>query len=176
MPTSSLPTPVTPRLFSLDAGRLLRRLALLLALALLAGCASRDLATHDAHHGTDGLSIERALILATAKSALGTPYRFGGNTPEGLDCSGLVELAYRSAGIQVPRTADQQFRALPAVDRAQPGDLLFFGDRRKATHVGIYRGNGQMIHAPGSGRQVTSVPLHIDYWQDRFLGAAGPAP
>ncbi|MDX5376301.1 MAG: C40 family peptidase [Halomonas sp.] len=176
MPTSSLPTPVTPRLFSLDAGRLLRRLALLLALALLAGCASRDLTTHDARHGTDGLSIERALILATAKEALGTPYRFGGNSSKGLDCSGLVEMAYRSAGIQVPRTADEQFRHLPTVEAARPGDLLFFGDRRKATHVGIYRGNGQMIHAPGSGRRVVSVPLDVAYWQERFLGAAGPAP
>ncbi|MCE8021639.1 C40 family peptidase [Halomonas sp. MCCC 1A11036] len=161
-------------MFSHLAGCSLCQLVCLLALTLLAGCASRDLATHDPR--SDALSIERALILATAKNALGTPYRLGGNTPEGLDCSGLVEMAYRSAGIKVPRTADEQYRTLPAVDRAQPGDLLFFGDRRKATHVGIYRGNGQMIHAPGSGREVTSVPLHIDYWQDRFLGAAGPAP
>ncbi|KAA0010370.1 NlpC/P60 family protein [Billgrantia pellis] len=150
--------------------------AWLLLLVLLAGCANRDLATHDPRPGSDALSIERALILATAKEALGTPYRLGGNTPKGLDCSGLVEMAYRSAGIQVPRTADEQYRTLPAVDRAQPGDLLFFGDRRKATHVGIYRGNGQMIHAPGRGRKVVSVPLDIAYWQERFLGAAGPAP
>ncbi|PMR77357.1 C40 family peptidase [Billgrantia endophytica] len=152
-----------------------RLVVLLLALVLLAGCASRDLATHDP--GPDeGLSIERALILATAEGALGTPYRFGGNTPEGLDCSGLVELSYRAAGIPVPRTADDQFRELPEARQARPGDLLFFGDRRKATHVGIYRGNGQMIHAPGSGRKVTSVPLHVAYWQDRYLGAASPAP
>ncbi|MGR2740796.1 C40 family peptidase [Billgrantia sp. Q4P2] len=169
-------SPLTPRPSHHGARRLLRYLTCLLALALLAGCASRDLATHDPRPGSDALSIERALILATAKSALGTPYRLGGNSAEGLDCSGLVEMAYRSAGIKVPRTADEQYRALPAVDRAQPGDLLFFGDRRKATHVGIYRGNGQMIHAPGSGRKVVSVPLHIDYWQDRFLGAASPAP
>ncbi|MCC5882230.1 MAG: C40 family peptidase [Halomonas sp.] len=175
MPTSSRLAPIAPSRFH-DAAPLLRLFSCLLMLALLAGCASRDLATHDPRPGSDALSIERALILATAQSALGTPYRLGGNSPEGLDCSGLVELAYRSAGIPVPRTANEQFRALPAVSRAQPGDLLFFGDRRKATHVGIYRGNGQMIHAPGSGREVVSVPLHIDYWQDRFLGAAGPAP
>ncbi|QTP53470.1 C40 family peptidase [Billgrantia sulfidoxydans] len=174
MPTSSLPTPVAPRPLRHLAERLFRHLAYLLALALLAGCASRDLATHDPR--SDALSIERALILATAREALGTPYRLGGNTPKGLDCSGLVEMAYRAAGIRVPRTADEQYRNLPAVERAQPGDLLFFGDGRKATHVGIYRGDGQMIHAPGSGRRVSSVPLHIDYWQDRFLGAAGPAP
>lgn len=157
-------------------GRMPRLAVMVLMLTLLAGCAGRELATHDPRSGGDGLSIERALILSTAQGALGTPYRFGGNTPEGLDCSGLVEMAYRSAGILVPRTADEQYRALPAVSRAQPGDLLFFGDRRKATHVGIYRGNGQMIHAPGSGRKVTSVPLDIAYWQERFLGAAGPAP
>ena len=176
MPTSSRLEQVAPGAFHSAVGHLLRHLTWLLALTLLAGCASRDIATHDPSRGPDALSIERALILATAKNALGTPYRFGGNTPEGLDCSGLVEMAYRAAGIQVPRTADEQFRALPAARQAQPGDLLFFGDRRKATHVGIYRGNGQMIHAPGSGREVTSVPLHIDYWQQRFLGAAGPAP
>ena len=120
--------------------------------------------------------MERALILSHAQQAIGTPYRFGGNTPDGLDCSGLVEMTYRAAGIRVPRTADEQFRALPPAKAPRPGDLLFFGDRRKATHVGIYRGNGQMIHAPGNGRAVVSVPLEIDYWQARFLGAASPAP
>ncbi|WP_111414335.1 C40 family peptidase [Billgrantia lactosivorans] len=174
MPTSSLPAAARPIRCATE--RLLQLVACLLALALLAGCASRDLATHDPRPGSDTLSIERALILATAQEALGTPYRLGGNTPQGLDCSGLVELAYRSAGIRVPRTADEQFRRLPAVERAQPGDLLFFGDRRKATHVGIYRGDGQMIHAPGSGRKVTSVPLDVAYWEERFLGAAAPAP
>lgn len=153
----------------------LRCLAFLVLLGLLAGCASRDLATQEPSPG-EGLSIERAMILSSAKGALGTPYRFGGNTVAGLDCSGLVEMAYRSAGIPVPRTADEQYRSLPAIKAARPGDLLFFGDRRKATHVGIYRGNGQMIHAPGRGRTVVSVPLEIDYWQERFLGAAAPAP
>lgn len=150
-------------------------LVLLLAVAI-SGCAGRDIATYDTTDASTDLSIERALILANAKQALGTPYRFGGNTPQGLDCSGLVEMAYRAAGIPVPRTAEQQFRELPQVDEARPGDLLFFGSRRKATHVGIYQGNRQMIHAPGRGREVVSVPLDIAYWQERFLGAAGPAP
>ncbi|WP_355660697.1 C40 family peptidase [Halomonas salifodinae] len=149
---------------------------LLLGLTLLGGCAGRDLALRDDAPRGEALSLERALILSSARQALGTPYRFGGNTPRGLDCSGLVELSYRAAGIPVPRTADDQYRQLPAVREARPGDLLFFGDRRKATHVGIYVGNGQMIHAPGRGRAVTQVPLEIAYWQERFLGAAGPAP
>lgn len=145
-------------------------------MVLLAGCASKDLTPIEAPPNRAGLSMERALILSHAQQAIGTPYRFGGNTPDGLDCSGLVEMTYRAAGIRVPRTADEQFRALPQVDTPRPGDLLFFGDRRKASHVGIYRGNGQMIHAPGNGRAVVSVPLEIDYWQERFLGAASPAP
>ncbi|GHE21364.1 C40 family peptidase [Halomonas urumqiensis] len=149
----------------------------LLMLLTLAGCAGRELATHDPAPG-EGLSMERALILSTAERALGTPYRFGGTTPSGLDCSGLVALAYRAAGIPVPRTADDQFRELPTLDEARPGDLLFFdtAGRGKASHVGIYRGNGQMIHAPGRGRRVESTPLSIAYWEERFLGAAGPAP
>lgn len=155
---------------------LLRWTVLLLWMVLLSGCASRGISTHDAPITADSLSIERALILANAQQALGTPYRLGGNTPEGLDCSGLVEMAYRAAGIPVPRTAHDQFRELPGVHEARPGDLLFFGSGRKATHVGIYQGNRQMIHAPGRGREVVSVPLDIDYWQNRFLGAAGPAP
>lgn len=142
----------------------------------ITGCASRDIATRDSGAARDALSMERALILATAEQALGTPYRYGGNTPRGLDCSGLVEMAYAAANISVPRTAAEQHRELPEADAARPGDLLFFGSRRKATHVGIYRGDGQMIHAPGQGREVVSVPLDVDYWQERFLGAAAPAP
>lgn len=170
---------LSTRLLALPCGlpSLGKGLCAYLLLVLLAGCASRDLSPiEEAPPNRAGISMERALILSHAQQAIGTPYRFGGNTPEGLDCSGLVEMAYRTAGIRVPRTADGQFRSLPRVDAPRPGDLLFFGDRRKATHVGIYRGNGEMIHAPGSGRTVASVPLAIDYWQARFLGAASPAP
>ena len=93
-----------------------------LTLLMLAGCAGRELATRDADSG-EGLSLERALILASAEQALGTPYRAGGNTSTGLDCSGLVELAYRSAGIAVPRTDDDQYRQLPEVRQDRPGRL-----------------------------------------------------
>src|SRR5690554_434848 len=124
----------------------LRCLAFLVLLGLLAGCASRDLATQEPSPG-EGLSIERAMILSSAKGALGTPYRLGGNTATGLDCSGLVEMAYRSAGIPVPRTADEQYRSLPALQAARPRDPVFFGDARKVTYRGIYRGNGRTIHS-----------------------------
>lgn len=155
----------------------IRLVVILITLMLLTGCAGKQLAVEDPPPH-EGLSIDRVLILAAAERALGTPYRFGGNNHSGVDCSGLVQLAYQAAGIPVPRTADDQFRRLPEVDRARPGDLLFFdtGGGGKASHVGIYRGSGQMIHAPGRGRRVESAPVEIAYWQERFLGAAALAP
>src|SRR5690554_7846410 len=95
----------------------------LLLLALLAGCAGRELAVHDPAPG-EGLSMERALILSAAQRALGTPYRFGGNTPAAADCSGLVQLADQAAGIPAPRTADDPVPALPAAPSGRPGGLL----------------------------------------------------
>nr|WP_089711220.1 C40 family peptidase [Halomonas daqiaonensis] len=152
-----------------------RLLVMAFVIVLLAGCAGRELATREE---PGELSIDRAMILAEAKRALGTPYRLGGTTDRGLDCSGLVQRTYSRAGIRVPRTSRQQFEALPRVDEARPGDLLFFATAGggKPSHVGIYLGDGEMIHAPGRGRRVTTTALALDYWQERFLGAAAPAP
>ena len=110
-----------------------------LLMLLLAGCASNDVAMAPAPSSPAGMSMERALILSHAQQAIGTPYRLGGNSPDGLDCSGLVEMTYRAAGIRVPRTADGQFRALPQVDAPRPGDLLFFGDGNKAARWHLWR-------------------------------------
>ncbi|MEC9483797.1 MAG: C40 family peptidase [Halomonas sp.] len=151
-------------------------LAALTVLMLLAGCAGPRMQLQDARGASPPLSIERAMILANARQALGMPYRYGGEGPGGVDCSGLVTMAYGAAGIAVPRTADQQFSRLPRRETARPGDLLFFGSGDKATHVGVYAGQQQMIHAPGEGREVTVTSLALDYWQARFLGVAGPAP
>ncbi|GHC37803.1 Cell wall-associated hydrolase, NlpC family [Aidingimonas halophila] len=151
----------------------------LMMLALLTGCAGQATIPRDDSRHAEDLSIERALILSRAKRAMGTPYRWGGTSESGLDCSGLVQMSYQAAGIAVPRSSDAQYRELPSVETARPGDLLFFATgkgRGKANHVGIYLGDGRMIHAPGRGRQVTTTSLDIDYWQKRYLGAAGPAP
>ncbi|MCG7599935.1 C40 family peptidase [Halomonas sp. McH1-25] len=148
-------------------------------LSLLVGCSSGPRMQETivpAPSSDQALSIERVMILANARQALGTPYRYGGASSNGVDCSGLVQMAYGAAGISVPRTADQQFSRLPSRERARPGDLLFFGSGNTATHVGIYLGRQQMIHAPGAGREVTTTSLALDYWRNRFLGAAGPAP
>ncbi len=95
--------------------------------------------------------------LLFAASALGVPYRWGGTGPGGYDCSGLVQAAYRAAGVSLPRVAQDQFDATAAVPRseAEPGDLVFFGPSAAGVeHVGIYVGSGDMIDAPYTGVDV----------------------
>jgi len=178
LPPSALDSmPIRP-FFPLRSGRLLG-LFTLLALILLSGCSlQKAIVTRDAGPAIDGnnLSIDRILVMSAAKDALGTPYQWGGNSPAGYDCSGLVQMAYGKIGISLPRTSNEQFHALKERDVARPGDLLFFGSGSHATHVGIYMGDRQMIHAPGSGRTVTVSSLDIRYWRQHYLGAAGPAP
>lgn len=94
------------------------------------------------------------VALRFALAQLGKPYVYGGNGPNAFDCSGLVQQAWRAAGIQIPRTTRQQADAGTAVplSQIQPGDLvIFYAD---ASHVGIYAGNGEVITAPHSGASV----------------------
>ncbi len=110
----------------------------------------------------DGPQGEWLAILATAREFLTTPYLWGGMSRQGIDCSGFVQTVYRVHGYEMPRDADQQFTTLPqAVEHGawQPGDLLFFGKGPAAiTHVGMYIGNQQVIHASGKG-PVPSVQI-----------------
>lgn len=113
-------------------------------------------------------------VVSMARSELGVPYVYGGDTPHGFDCSGLVYYVYRHAGMQVPRTANAQFYASHPVQLAdmEPGDLVFFeiaGDAQM--HVGIYAGNGIFIHAPETGEKVSYAHLDNPYWKARFVGA-----
>ena len=106
---------------------------------------------------------------------LGVPYSFGGTSPNGFDCSGLVQFSYQRVGISVPRTANLQYRRARIIHRAQlrPGDLLFFSldGGKHVTHVGIYFRNALFIHAPKRGRPVSIEHLDNDYWQSRFVAA-----
>ncbi|MDE2197133.1 MAG: C40 family peptidase [Gammaproteobacteria bacterium] len=116
---------------------------------------------------------KEAEIVRLVRQELGIPYHYGGDTPRGFDCSGLVFYVYRRAGIQVPRTANAQLYASQplARDALQPGDLVFFeiaGDAQM--HVGIYVGNGRFIHAPQSGGVVSYARLDDAYWRTRFVG------
>jgi cell wall-associated NlpC family hydrolase len=98
-----------------------------------------------------------------ALSQLGKPYVWGGTGPNGYDCSGLTQWAYRQAGITLPRVAAAQAGYGTPVSRSQlqPGDLVFFYS--PISHVGIYLGNGQMVHAPTSGDVVKISPLQSNY-------------
>lgn len=115
-------------------------------------------------------------VLMRAIGLVGTPYRYGGNTPEsGFDCSGLVAYVYRDMlDLRLPRTsgdlaAVQGPKIAPT--RLAPGDLVFFGDRGKVFHVGIYVGEGRFVHAPSTGGTVRLDSLSGSYWKDHYTGA-----
>jgi len=111
-------------------------------------------------------------IVNTAMSAVGSPYRYGGRGPNAFDCSGLVYYSYQAAGVEVPRTSAQQFQASKpiGIEEARPGDLLFFRYSNKVSHVGIYLGDQQFVHAPSSGGHVSVQSLQQAHYRDRFVG------
>ncbi|NNN36897.1 glycoside hydrolase [Streptomyces sp. S3(2020)] len=100
--------------------------------------------------------------LAFARSQVGKPYVWGATGPDSYDCSGLTQAAWNAAGISLPRTTYDQVNAGTTVSlaSAQPGDLVFFYD--DVTHVGIYIGNGKMIHAPKPGAYVREESIYYD--------------
>jgi cell wall-associated NlpC family hydrolase len=110
-------------------------------------------------------------VLDAAYSVIGTPYQWGGSSPEtGFDCSGFTMWAWSHAGVSLPHSSEAQYSALPHVGREdlQAGDLLFFYS--PISHVGMYVGSGRMIHSPHTGSVVSVVAV---YW-DSFVGAARP--
>ncbi|MFG1697201.1 NlpC/P60 family protein [Nonomuraea sp. NPDC049309] len=112
--------------------------------------------------------------LQFAFAQIGKPYRYGGTGPGSYDCSGLTQAAWRTAGVELPRTTWTQWswgadRRVP-LDSLQPGDLLF---SKGLGHMGMYAGNGKMVHAPQTG-DVIKVSDLDDYWRNRLLGAVRP--
>ncbi|AKC87414.1 outer membrane lipoprotein [Pseudoxanthomonas suwonensis] len=160
------------------------RLALL-ALALLLAACGRDAVRADLPAGGHWPQVAPAdpadpaaanAVTLRALSLVGTPYRYGGNTPEsGFDCSGLVNYVYRDMlDLRLPRSS----RDLAAVQgpRLEPrrlasGDLVFFGSSGNVSHVGIYVGEGRFVHAPSSGGTVRLDRLDGPYWRDNYSGA-----
>lgn len=108
-------------------------------------------------------------VVEIAKSFIGVPYVFGGNSPSGFDCSGFISYVYNEAGIQNTRRSALNYflQDTTAVKTPVPGDLVFFKNTyiETVSHIGIYLGNGEMIHAGSKGIEVTK--LSYQYWNDR---------
>ncbi len=154
----------------------LRLLAFFSALIMISGCGSR--APREAPARTAGKSSSTQVaaanaVLFRALALVGTPYRYGGNTPEGgFDCSGLVGYVFNdAAGISLPRTS-RSIAAVPSKtikrDQLRSGDLVLFASGKQISHVGIYVGENRFVHAPNSGGTVRLDHLDARGWSNTF--------
>jgi cell wall-associated NlpC family hydrolase len=152
-------------------------LAIVLASVLSAGCSWHPDSIHDtaaapARPAAADLPVgERAATIALEQ--VGAPYRYGGETPAGFDCSGLVHYAYAKTGKRVPRTTGELWAASSSVplDELRAGDLLFFAFSGKLQHVGLYVGEGRFAHAPSAGRTVSVESLSASVYRRALLRA-----
>jgi cell wall-associated NlpC family hydrolase len=124
-----------------------------------------------------GIQDRAGDMIVSAMNFLGVPYRRGGSSDQGFDCSGFTRHVFESSlGLVLPRKVDEQARAPGLVtvkrDELEPGDLVFFNTlRRTFSHVGIYIGDGKFIHSPRTGSSVRLEDMRQSYWTKRFTGA-----
>jgi cell wall-associated NlpC family hydrolase len=167
-------------------GQGLRQVALVSLLSLLAACASSprreatykpsqsQLANEPARAPENSIGTAND-VLFRAMALVGTPYHWGGNTPEsGFDCSGLVDYIYRNAAnIMLPHSSRDMASIngvkVRSMDDLISGDLVFFGSRGDISHVGVYVGKGRFVHAPNSGGTVRLDDIDGPYWRDHFV-------
>ena len=120
----------------------------------------------------DGVYL-RGEIVKTAEGFIGVPYLWGGSSDTGFDCSGLTMAVYQLNGLDLPRLSSEQYKVGVPVERdsLSKGDLVFFALSRdkKASHVGIYVGEGRFIHAPGRGKKIRMDSLSGNYFQKRYV-------
>lgn len=121
------------------------------------------------------VQVSGSQILSEAQKYLGCPYVSGGASPSGFDCSGFVYYVLKQVGLSPYRTPDKQFTQGTSVKKSdlRAGDVVFFSSNsgRSITHVGIYSGNGQFIHAPNSRSVVSYSDLTSGYWANTYYGA-----
>jgi len=137
-------------------------------------------ASLDSHYPTPlqdkpAASPQAAKALEVALKQRGVDYRPGGDNPnQGFDCSGLVNFSYSAAGVQLPRDSRSMYSVTTRVKTSdlRPGDLVFFRQSSsRISHVGLYVGSGQFVHAPSSGKDVEITGLDKAYWKKRYVGA-----
>ncbi len=160
----------------------LARFSILAFAALLTACASKAPppapAKQVVFRPATNFSPAADDVLFHALGLVGTPYRWGGNTPDsGFDCSGLINFVYRDmTGIKLPRSTREMISmrapSVP-VQALQTGDLVFFATSggRTVSHAGIYVGEGRFVHAPRTGGTVRLDSLQNSYWQRAYLDA-----
>ena len=169
-------TALLPRLAASDTMPMLDRSA------MFAGDLSRLLANYDLSRTgvlpqqDSGGKVQT--VLQRALTLLGTPYRWGGTSPDsGFDCSGLVGYVFRTAlGIDLPRVSRDMARQSDAEliknrEDLRQGDLVFFGRKGRVNHVGIYVGEGRFLHSPSTGKDVRVDSLVTGYWSAKFMQA-----
>ena len=108
---------------------------------------------------------------------VGKPYKYGGSSPAGFDCSGLVQYSFKHAGVALPHNTLQQRSASRLIRSSElrRGDLLFFNQEgKKYGHVGIYLGDGRFVHAPSSGKSVRNDTLSNPYWKKHLSEVRRP--
>ena len=165
------------------------RVALLTLAALLSACASppppapvvkKPVVFANPYGETSPVAAD---VLFRALGLVGTPYRWGGHTPDsGFDCSGLIKYVYNdAAGISLPRTTREMIvmqAQSVGQDKLQTGDLLFFATNggSQVSHAGIYVGEGRFVHAPATGGTVKLDSLNKAYWQKAYLNAKRVLP
>jgi cell wall-associated NlpC family hydrolase len=150
---------------------LVHALPAVVALFLAAACSSAP-PPRNAASAVD--ATVAAAAASTAANQLGRPYRYGGSSPAGFDCSGLVHYSYGRAGHPTPRSTATLWQASRPVapDDLRRGDLLFFDQHgKKSSHVAIWLGEGRFVHAPSNGGRVRTDAFDSEYWRQHFVGA-----
>ncbi|WNS78485.1 C40 family peptidase [Domibacillus sp. DTU_2020_1001157_1_SI_ALB_TIR_016] len=124
-------------------------------------------------HAVEAASNYKQKAISEGKKVLGTPYKWGGTTTKGFDCSGFIGYAFKKAGKTLPRTTAEIYKKGKAVSKSnlQKGDLVYFQTYKKGpSHMGIYLGNNEFIHA-SSSKGVSITTLSNSYWKKRYIGA-----
>jgi len=143
-----------------------RLLPVLLSLTLAWGCALDPVSPN--------AETKSSLAATQALTLVGKPYRYGGNDPQGFDCSGLVQYSYSLAGVDLPHGTHHLRRLSRPIsqNQMQRGDILFFNQEgKKSSHVALYLGDDRFVHSPSSGKSVYIASFADPYWRRHFTEA-----